>query len=410
MSVTEAVHTRAHADLAERARRVLPGGATHASRTYDPRIYVARSSGSRKWLIDGTELIDYTMGHGALLLGHAHPAVVAAVQEQVSRGTHYGAAHPLEVEWAEQIVSLVPSAEKVRFTASGTEAVMLALRVARAATGRDRIVKLQDHFHGWSDVVSPYLDAEGQTNTPVGVPEALGLLTSVVRTDNPRDLEATLARGDVAALIMEPSGAHYGQVPLDPAFIAAARAACTASGTVLVFDEVVTGFRVSPGGMQVVLGITPDISVLGKVMAGGLPSGAVAGRADLLELLATTIAHPGTFNANPLSAVAGIATLRLVADGGPQRTADAFAMSLATEWTAALASAGIPGTIRRLSSILHIFLGEPTAQARIANAMRAEGVDILNTSAFCSSVHTIADLEQSVAAFSRAIVAASGRP
>jgi glutamate-1-semialdehyde 2,1-aminomutase len=393
--------------LAERARRVLPGGATHASRTYDPRIYVARSSGSRKWLIDGTELIDYTMGHGALLLGHAHPAVVAAVQEQVSRGTHYGAAHPLEVEWAEQIVSLVPSAEKVRFTASGTEAVMLALRVARVATGRDRIVKLQDHFHGWSDVVSPYLDADGQTRTPVGVPEALGLLTSVVRTDNPGNLEATLALGDVAAVIMEPSGAHYGQLPLDPAFIAAARAACTASGTVLVFDEVVTGFRVSPGGMQAVLGITPDISVLGKVMAGGLPSGAVAGRADLLELLATTIAHPGTFNANPLSAAAGIATLRLVADDGPQRTADAYAISLATEWTAALASAGIPGTIRRLSSILHMFLGEPTAQARIANAMRAEGVDILNTSAFCSSVQTIADLEQSVAAFSRAIVAAS---
>jgi glutamate-1-semialdehyde 2,1-aminomutase len=407
VSVTEAVHTRAHADLAERARRVLPGGATHASRTYDPRIYVARSSGSRKWLIDGTELIDYTMGHGALLLGHAHPAVVAAVQEQVSRGTHYGAAHPLEVEWAEQIVSLVPSAEKVRFTASGTEAVMLALRVARVAAGRDRIVKLQDHFHGWSDVVSPYLDAEGQTHTPVGVPEALGLLTTVVRTDDPADLEATLARGDVAAVIMEPSGAHYGQVQLDPAFIATARAACAASGTLLVFDEVVTGFRVSPGGMQAVLGITPDLSVLGKVMAGGLPSGAVAGRGDLLELLATTIAHPGTFNANPLSAAAGIATLRLVADGGPQRTADAYAMSLATEWTAALASAGIPGTIRRLSSILHIFLSEPSAQARIANAMRAEGVDILNTSAFCSSVHTIADLEQSVAAFSAAIVAAS---
>jgi glutamate-1-semialdehyde 2,1-aminomutase len=157
VSVTQAVQARAHADLAERARRVLPGGATHASRTYDPRIYVARSSGSRKWLIDGTELIDYTMGHGALLLGHAHPAVVEAVREQVSRGTHYGAAHPLEVEWAELIASLVPSAEKVRFTASGTEAVMLALRVARAATGRDRIVKLQEHFHGWSDAVTPYL-------------------------------------------------------------------------------------------------------------------------------------------------------------------------------------------------------------------------------------------------------------
>jgi len=403
VSVTEAVHTRAHADLAERARRVLPGGSTHASRTYDPRIYVARSSGSRKWLIDGTELIDYTMGHGALLLGHAHPAVVEALQEQVSHGTHYGAAHPLEVEWAELIAALVPSAEKVRFTASGTEAVMLALRVARVATGRDRIVKLQDHFHGWSDIVSPSLDADGATRTPVGVPEALGELTHVVPTDNPAPLLAELARGDVAAVIMEASGAHYGQIPLDPAFIAAARAACTAAGTVLVFDEVVTGFRVSPGGMQAVLGITPDISVLGKVMAGGLPGGAVAGRADLLELLATTIAHPGTFNANPLSAVAGITTLRLVADGMPQRAAEDYAIALDGEWTAALASAGIPGTIRRLASILHIFLGAPRAHARIANAMRAEGVDILNTSAFCSSVHTPADLEQTAAAFARAI-------
>jgi glutamate-1-semialdehyde 2,1-aminomutase len=407
VSVTQAVHTRAHTDLAERARRVLPGGATHASRTYDPRIYVARSSGSRKWLIDGTELIDYTMGHGALLLGHAHPVVVEAVQEQVSRGTHYGAAHPLEVEWAERIVSLVPSAEKVRFTASGTEAVMLALRVARAATGRDRIVKLQEHFHGWSDAVSPYLDADGHTRTPVGVPELLGTLTTVVRTDDPADLGAILAGGDVAAVIMEASGAHYGQIALDPSFISAASAACTAAGTVLVFDEVVTGFRVSPGGMQAVLGITPDLSVLGKVMAGGLPSGAVAGRADLIELLATTITHPGTFNANPLSAVAGIATLRLVGDGVPQRTADAYAASLAAEWTAALVSAGIPGTIRRLSSILHILLDDPAAQSRIANAMRAEGVDILNTSAFCSSVHTLADLEQSIAAFVRAIIVAS---
>ena len=407
VSVTELVHTRAHIDLAERARRVLPGGATHASRTYDPRIYVARSSGSRKWLIDGTELIDYTMGHGALLLGHAHPGVVQALRDQVSQGTHYGAAHPLEVEWAEQIVSLVPSAEKVRFTASGTEAAMLSLRVARAATGRDRIVKLQEHFHGWSDAVTPFLDAAGTIRTPVGVPAALGTLTTVVRTNDPGDLEATVARGDVAAVIMEPSGAHYGQLPLDPAFIAAGRAACTASGTVLIFDEVVTGFRVAPGGMQSTLGITPDLSILGKVMAGGLPGGAVAGRADLLELLATTIAHPGTFNANPLTAVAGIATLRLVADGFPQRTAEAYAVTLAGEWSAVLAAAGIPGTIRRLASILHISLDDPKAQARIANAMRAEGVDVLNTSAFCSSVHTLVDLEQSIAAFARAIVVAS---
>ncbi len=407
VSVTETVRSRAHTDLADRARRVLPGGATHAARTYDPQIFVARSSGSRKWLIDGTELIDYTMGHGALLLGHAHPAVVEAVREQVARGTHYGAAHPLEVEWAEMITSLVPSAEKVRFTASGTEAAMLALRVARAATRRDRIVKLQDHFHGWSDAVSPYLDAEGRIRTPLGVPEALGSVTTVVRTDDPANLESALGGGDVAAVIMEASGAHYGQLPLDPAFIHAARAACTATGTVLIFDEVVTGFRVSPGGMQAVLGITPDISILGKVMAGGLSAGAVAGRADLLELLATTIAHPGTFNANPLSASAGIATLRLVADGVPQRTADACAMNLEREWTGALAAAGIAGNVKRISSILHITLDDPQAHGRFANAMRAEGVDILNTSAFCSSVHTIADLELSAAAFARAVVIAS---
>jgi glutamate-1-semialdehyde 2,1-aminomutase len=407
VSVTEAVSSRGHTDLSDRAKRVLPGGSTHASRTYDPRIYVARASGSRKWLIDGTELVDYTMGHGALLLGHAHPVVVEAVREQVGRGTHYGAAHPLEVEWAELITSLVPSAGKVRFTASGTEAAMLALRVARAATGRDRIVKLEEHFHGWSDVVSAFMDDDGVTRTPPGVPTAVGDLTTVVPAGDPAPLEAALARGNVAAVILEPSGAHYGRLTLDPSFVSAARAACTATGTLLVFDEVVTGFRVAPGGMQSVLGITPDLSVLGKVMAGGLPGGAVAGRADLLDLFITEIAHPGTFNANPLSAAAGIATLRLMADGVPQRTADAYATSLEHEWTGALVAAGIPGEIRRMSSILHIKLDDPAAQARIANALRAEGVDPLNSSAFCSSVHTIADLEWSVAAFARAIVRAS---
>jgi glutamate-1-semialdehyde 2,1-aminomutase len=407
VSVTEALSTPGYADLAERAQRVLPGGATHTARSYDPRIYVARSSGSRKWLIDGTELIDYTMGHGALLLGHAHPVVVEAVREQVARGTHYGAASPLEVEWAELITALVPSAEKVRFTASGTEAVMLALRVARAATGRDRVVKLEEHFHGWSDVVSAFIGDDGAIRTPPGVPQIVGDLTTVVPTGNPAALEAALARRDVAAVILEPSGAHYGRMRLDPSFIGAARAACSATGTVLVFDEVVTGFRVSPGGMQAVLGITPDLSVLGKVMAGGLPGGAVAGQADLLELLSTKIEHPGTFNANPLSAAAGIATLRLVADGGPQRLADTYAANLAREWSGALLAAGIPGEVTRMSSILHIKLADPGAHARLANAMRAERIDPLNTSAFCSSVHTIADLEQSTAAFARAIVTAA---
>jgi glutamate-1-semialdehyde 2,1-aminomutase len=407
VSVTDAVITRGDTDLHDRAERVLPGGATHRSRSYEPRIYVARSSGSHKWLIDGTEIIDYTMGHGSLLLGHAHPAVVEAVREQVGRGTHYGAANPLEIEWAELITSLIPSAEKVRFTASGTEAAMLAIRVARVATGRYRVVKLVEHFHGWSDVVSPFLDETGATKTPPGVPDAIGALTSVVSTTDAAALEAALAGRDVAAVILEPSGAHYGRDTLDPAYVAAARAACTATGTLFIFDEVVTGFRVAPGGMQSVLGIIPDLSVLGKIMAGGLPGGAVAGRSDLLELFTSTIAHAGTFNANPLSAVAGITTLRLVADGIPQQTAEAYAISLEREWSAALVAAGIPGRIWRMSSIVHLKLEDPAAHARIANAMRAEGIDPLNTSAFCSAVHTSEDLERSARAFARAIVAAS---
>ena len=186
-----------------------------------------------------------------------------------------------------------------------------------------------------------------------------------------------------------------------------ARVAVTGSGTVLVVDEGVSGFRVAPGGMQEVLGITPDMSVLGKVMSGGMPAGAVVGRGDLLELLATTIRHPGTWNANPLSAVAGIETLRIVADGIPQRTAEVYASGLEREWTSALAAAGISGEIRRFSSILHILLDDPGAQARIANEMRGEGVDLLNASAFCSSVHTVADLDHTAAAFARAIIAAS---
>ena len=406
MSVTDAVSTRV-TDLHDRAERVLPGGATHRARTYEPRIYVARSSGSHKWLVDGTEFIDYTMGHGALLLGHAHPAVVEAVREQVSRGTHYGAANPLEVEWAELITSLIPSADKVRFTASGTEAVMLAIRMARVATGRDRVVKLADHFHGWSDVVSPFVDATGATCTPPGVPNAVGALTAVVSSTDVAALEASLAARDVAAVILEPSGAHYGTSTLDPAYIEAARAACTSTGTLLIFDEVVTGFRVAPGGMQSVLGITPDLTVLGKIMAGGLPGGAVTGRGDLLELFTSAIAHAGTYNANPLSAVAGIATLRLVADGTPQRTAEGYAVSLEREWSVAMETAGIPGRVWRMSSIVHLKLDDPAAHARIANAMRAERIDPLNTSAFCSAVHTTEDLERSATAFARALVAAS---
>jgi glutamate-1-semialdehyde 2,1-aminomutase len=381
---------------------VLPGGSTHVARSYPHPLYVTRAQGSRKWLIDGRELIDYTMGHGALLLGHAHPAVVSAVNAQVARGTHYGAASPLEVEWAELIASMVRSAEEVRFTASGTEASMLALRVARAATGREVIVKLHEHFHGWYDAVSVDLDAHGRPAGSPGVPPALACQTRVAQPE--RDaIRAALADSQAAALILEPSGAHYGRIQMDSSVVREARQACDDTGTLLVLDEVVTGFRTAPGGLQSLIGVRPDLSVFGKVMAGGLPGGAVAGRRDLMELLAGTIAHPGTFNANPLTAAAGIATLRLVGDGTQQRAADGYARTLEEEWSSALQSADVGGRIWRLSSIVHVALDDPHMQAGLGDALREEGVDLLHTSAFCSSAHSLSDLDESITAFSRAL-------
>ena len=382
---------------------MLPGGSTHVARSYAPALYVVRAQGSRKWLVDGRELIDYTMGHGALLLGHAHPAVVGAVQSQVARGTHFGAASPLEVEWAELITAMVASADQVRFTQSGTEAVMLALRVARAATGRDTIVKLHEHFHGWYDAVSVDLDSEQRPQATPGVPASIASDTRVVEQDDLGALRAALSDRRVAAVIMEPSGAPYGRLPLDPSVVREARAACDEAGTLLVLDEVVTGFRVAPGGLQSLIGVRADLTSFGKVMAGGLPGGAVGGRRDLMELLAGTIAHPGTFNANPLTAAAGIATLKVVADGTQQRAADAYARTLESEWRAAITDSGVAGRVWRLSSIVHVELDDPAMQERLGDVLREEGVDLLHTSAFCSSAHSLSDLEESVAAFARAL-------
>jgi len=403
------------ADLAARAARVLAGGATHVARSYRPSIHVERAQGARKWLVDGQEVVDYTMGHGALLLGHAHPAVVEAVQRQVSCGTHFGAASALEVEWAELICAMVASVEQVRFTASGTEAGMLAARLARAATGREVLLKVDDHFHGWYDGVSVNLDQNGTSAPAPGVPAAVGALTRVVRAGDVDALRAALSDGRVAAMFIEASGAHFGQVPLDGEYVRTAATLCRESGTLFVIDEVVTGFRVAPGGIQATLGVRPDLSTFGKIMAGGLPGGAVGGRHELMDLLTVGapdaaqpsgpphIVHPGTFNANPLTAAAGIATLELLGDGSVQRAAEAYAQRLETQITEAFATAGTPGRAWRLSSMVHCALDDPAQQAALPAALRAQGVDMLRTSAFCSLVHGDAELEWTRAAFDRAL-------
>ncbi|MEA2670933.1 MAG: glutamate-semialdehyde -aminomutase [Chloroflexota bacterium] len=401
-----------HDDLNARAARVLAGGATHVVRSYRPAIHVERARGARKWLVDGRELVDYTMGHGALLLGHAHPAVVEAVERQLRRGTHFGAGSRLEVEWAERIVDGVPSVERVRFTSSGTEATMLAVRLARAATGRDRVVKVAEHFHGWSDPLVVGLGPDGATALPPGVPRAVGDTVRVLPSLEPAAVAAALAGGDVAALILEASGARFGWIPLPPEQVVEAARLCRESGTLLVVDEVVTGFRLGRDGMQGRLGVRPDLSAFAKVIGGGLPGGAVGGRAEVMDLLAVPagqaggarfVSHPGTFNANPLSAAAGIAALDAIEALAARTSADTYASALEEAWSGELAAAGAGGRVWRLSSIVHLSLDDPAADARLGVLLREEGVDCLRTSAFCSAVHGDEELERSVAALRRAL-------
>ncbi|TMD99871.1 MAG: aminotransferase class III-fold pyridoxal phosphate-dependent enzyme [Chloroflexi bacterium] len=398
-------------DLNARAARVLAGGATHVARSYRPAIHVERARGARKWLVDGRELVDYTMGHGALLLGHAHPAVVEAVDRQLHEGTHFGAGSRLEVEWAERIAAAVPSVDRVRFTSSGTEATMLALRLARAATGRDIVAKVAEHFHGWGDSVVAGLGPAGAPLLPSGVPGAVGETVLVLPSLAPEVVAAALRAGDVAALILEASGARFGWLPLPPEHVLEAARLCGEAGTLLVVDEVVTGFRVGRDGMQGRLGVRADLSAFAKVVAGGLPGGAVGGRADVMDLLAVPddetgerfVSHPGTFNANPLSAAAGIAALDAIESLGARTRAEAFAAALEEAWGGEIAAAGLGGRVWRLSSIVHLSLDDPAADARLGIRMREEGVDCLRTSAFCSAVHGDADLERSVAALRRAL-------
>jgi glutamate-1-semialdehyde 2,1-aminomutase len=331
--------TRRSGELYEEACKVLPAGLTHDSRTLLPYpIYAARAQGPYKWDVDANAYVDYFGGHGALLLGHGHPAVVEAVQRQLPLGTHWGASHELEVRWAQLINRLVPCAEMVRFTASGTEASHLALRLARAFTGRPKVIRFVGHFHGWHDGVAPGGMSHFEGGVPSGISAGLAAETILLPSDDIARAAATFdARTDIAAVVLEPSGASWGQVPLPPGFLGELRRLTKQHGVVMIFDEVITGFRWSRGGAQARYGVRPDMCILAKIVAGGLPGGAVAGRADILRQLDPVaakaagrekIGHQGTFNANPLCAAAAVATLAIVERedvcGNAERTAEAI--------------------------------------------------------------------------------------
>ncbi|HEX5193672.1 MAG TPA: aminotransferase class III-fold pyridoxal phosphate-dependent enzyme [Solirubrobacteraceae bacterium] len=408
----------------ERARRSLPGGLAHDVRRADPfPVSVVRADGARKWDADGHELIDYVMGHGSLLFGHGYGPVVQAVRRQAEIALHPGACHAAEAAWAELVVDLVPSAELVRFTSSGTEATLLAMQVARAWTGRDRVLKLAGHFHGWHDAASIAVDPPFDV-WPAGIPRAVDRFV-VVCPPELGAIERALGAGDIAAVMLEPSGAAWGTVGLASGFLERLRALTQKHGSLLVYDEIVTGFRWSPGGVQGVTSVLPDLTTLAKILAGGLPGGAVCGRSDVMELLAfgdagsTKVAHPGTHNAHPLAAAAGCATLRACADGAVQRDLASRGQQLRDALNDVLARRGVAGAAYGESSSFHLVFDEAASPGDVSAVsadvlklgvtggtsielhcgMLLRGVHLFHGSGFLCPGHGAAELERTARAF-----------
>src|SRR5262245_6396894 len=432
--------TPGSAALYGRARQSIPAGLTHDSRTLLPYpIYARKAAGSRKWDVDGNEYVDYFGGHGALLLGHAHTSLTEAVARQLELGTHWGAAHELEVVWAELVGRLVGCAERVRFTASGTEASHLALRLARAFSGKRRVIRFVGHFHGWHDGVAAGAMSHFAGWVPAGIPPGLVEETLLLPADDLSGVARALeTANDVAAILLEPSGASWGQVPLPAGFLAGLSELARRHGLLLIFDEVITGSRWSRGGAQGRYAITPDLCILAKILAGGLPGGAVAGRAEILDQLDAgaaaaakreKISHQGTFNANPLSAAAGVAMLSRLEEEDLCLAAERTAAQLRHGLTQILIEESVPWGIYGEASAFLIFpnpkrlaidparfdplkLGFPGLKGarnpelcyRLRLAMLANGVDIMGApGGLVSAVHGPGDVDRTLEAFRTAV-------
>lgn len=423
-------------EMSETARHLFPDGVTHDGRYMSPfPVYITRGAGSRKWGLQETEFIDYWAGHGALLLGHNPPAVVEAVTAQMERGTHYGGCHALELEWGSLVTELIPSAERVRFVSSGTEATLMAIRLARTYTGKNKTLKFAGHFHGWHDSVILGAYPPFDSSVP-GIPEAVRETTLLCPPNDLAAVERLLETdADIACVILEPTGASFGMVPTDGRFLRQLRELTTAHGVVLIFDEVITGFRVAPGGAQAHYNVTPDLTTLAKVLAGGLPGGALAGKADILELISMKseadglkMPHPGTFNANPLSAAAGIAMLNIAKTGEPQAEANRIATQLRTELNKVIDAYGVDWAVYGEFSGIKLLIGhgepgvrasevdpytwdyrklkgssDPDMLTRLRCGLLLNGVDLAANGGMTTAVHTEADVAETVAAFEQTL-------
>ena len=420
---------RKSAEMFEHGLTVMPGASTSSRVTRPFPIYTDRAQGSRRWDVDGNELVDYVMGSGALLLGHDHPKIIEALRARLDKGGIHTLANPLSLRWAELIKDAIPSAERVRLAGSGTETTYLALRLARAHTGKNKIVKFQEHFHGWHDYVTP----QSGLNTEVGIPRET-LSTVVVLPPDIRAVRQLLETdNDIAAVIFESTGGHWGQFPLqNPQFAHDLREVTARHGVVMIMDEVITGFRVSSSGAQGKYDVLPDLTTLSKVTAGGLAAGAVVGKAEILDIMASEddtrrVINTGTFNGNPLAATAGIATLELIASEPINERADATAESLKAQLADSLMRMEVTGHVHGLSSMIHVVFGvdcdcgggictvpheriaeaiTPERTSMFRMAMLNEGVEPMGGTGFMvSAVHSEEDVEQTVEAFESALEA-----
>jgi glutamate-1-semialdehyde 2,1-aminomutase len=413
----------------ERACARIPGGVNSPVRAFgsvggDP-FFVARAEGSRLFDTDGREYLDYVQSWGASILGHAHPKVVEAVQRAAADGTSYGAPTPREVELAEAICARVPSVEKVRLVSSGTEAAMTVVRLARGATGRAKIVKFAGCYHGHLDAL---LVQAGSGLATLGLPGSAGVTpgtvadTIVVPYNDLHALDAAIAEhgDDLAAILVEPVAANMGLVPPAEGFLAGLRERCTRTGALLVFDEVITGFRVGRGSAQGRYGITPDLSIFGKVIGGGLPLAAVGGRAAIMDELAPLgpVYQAGTLSGNPLATAAGLAVLAELDDAAYDALVN-IARSLEDGLRKAFADSGTPAQVARAFTLVGLFFADAPVRdyedarradheryARLFHALLEHGVYFAPSgyeTLFPSLAHTDRDIEFTVEAVADAL-------
>ena len=418
------------AALRERAAAVLPAGMYgHQSAARLPEgfpQFFARGEGSHIWDADGNEYIDYVCSWGPLVLGHAHPEVIAAVTAAATRGTSFGAPTEQENTLAEMVAESIPSMERVRFVSSGTEAGMSALRLARAYTGRDKIVKFEGGYHGHADAL---LVSAGSGAAAHGVPTSAGVTASFARDtlvadyNDPESVGAHFraAPGEIAAVIVEPVAANMGVVPPAPGFLEKLRDLTSREGALLIFDEVVTGYRVGYGGAQRLYGVTPDVTILGKIIGGGMPVGAYGGSREIMDTVSPVgpMYQAGTLSGNPVAMAAGIRTLELLREPGVYDRLETMAARLADGLRDAFAEAEVPLTINRVGSMMTLFFSadevtgwasvsasDKDAFGRFFHRMIDEGVYLPPSgfeAMFVSTAHGDAEIEATVEAARRAL-------